>query len=57
MGLEMAKNDTAATKPGRYDEFVGEGGWTGLGLVGVAVVTVIIVLALLWIASPNVNPH
>ncbi len=51
-GLEMAKNDTV-TK----DEFVGEGGWTGFGLVGVALVTVLIVLALLWIASPNVNPH
>ncbi|MGH7285871.1 MAG: hypothetical protein ACRELY_30500 [Polyangiaceae bacterium] len=56
----MAKNDTAtqgAIKPVRSDEFVGEGGWTGLKLVSVAAVTLIIVFTLLWIASPNVNPH
>ena len=57
MGPEMAKNDTATRDLTKPEEFVGEGGWTGLGLVGVAVVTVLVVLALLWIASPNVNPH
>lgn len=52
VSLEMAKKDTAT-----QGEFVGEGGWSGLQLVGVALVTILIVLALLWIASPNVNPH
>jgi hypothetical protein len=41
----------------KLDEHVGEGGWTGLGLAVVAVVTLAIALVLLYIASPNVNPH
>ena len=39
------------------DDYKGEGGWTGLGLAAVAVVTLTIALILLYIASPNVNPH
>lgn len=46
----MAKNENA-------NEFIGEGGYSGLTLAGVALGTVIVVLILLWIASPNVNPH
>jgi hypothetical protein len=50
MGPAMAKSNS-------LDEFKGEGGWSGLGLVVVALVTLGIALALLYIASPNVNPH
>jgi hypothetical protein len=50
MRFEMAKQTS-------LDEFKGEGGWSGLGLAIVAVVTLAIALALLYIASPNVNPH
>jgi hypothetical protein len=41
----------------KLDEFTGEGGWSGLGLAVVALVTLGIALVLLYIASPNVNPH
>jgi hypothetical protein len=46
----MAKTDN-------LDDFKGEGGWTGLQLAGVALLTLAIALFLLYIASPNVNPH
>jgi len=38
-------------------DFTGEGGWSGFGLVGVAVLTLALALIALYIASPNVNPH
>lgn len=41
----------------KLGEHTGAGGWTGLGLAVVAVVTLAIALVLLYIASPNVNPH
>ena len=41
----------------KLSDFRGEGGWSGLGLAVVALVTLGIVLMLLYIASPNVNPH
>jgi hypothetical protein len=41
----------------KLDEFTGEGGWSGLGLAGVALLTLAISLVLLYLASPNVNPH
>jgi hypothetical protein len=47
---EMAKQTS-------LDDFKGEGGWSGLGLAIVAVVTLALALLALYIASPNVNPH
>jgi hypothetical protein len=41
----------------KVDEHTGDGGWTGFKLAVVAVVTLAISLVLLYIASPNVNPH
>ncbi|HEX7665386.1 MAG TPA: hypothetical protein VF407_12765 [Polyangiaceae bacterium] len=54
MAKEIAKRPgMAPTK----DEFVGEGGYSGAQLAGVAMITVILVLIGLYLASPNVNPH
>ncbi len=54
MAKEIAKSSSPTTTP---DDFVGTGGWTGGGLAAVALVTVILVLIALYLASPNVNPH
>lgn len=53
---EMA-NEIAKSTPPSTNEFVGRGGWTGGGLAVVALVTIVLVLIALYLASPNVNPH